>query len=41
MYRNGIVCMRVFFIQTLIQGVSLILKVVVGQLLGGSTSVYD
>jgi hypothetical protein len=30
-YRNGIVCMRVFFIQTLVQSVSLILKVVVGK----------
>jgi len=33
-YRNGIVCMRVFFIQALIHSVSLILKVVVGQFLG-------
>jgi hypothetical protein len=40
-YRNGIVCMRVFFIQALVHNVSLILKVVVGQFWGGSTSFYD
>jgi hypothetical protein len=39
--RNGIVCMRVFFIQALVHSVSLILKVVVDHFWGRSTSFYD